>query len=79
MANFCYALVYAGKNDMVKPFKYLEKANEERTGPLIFLDMFRSLKLIPSFSNNSQLVEYIEQIGVPHFNCIENSTEQKKK
>jgi hypothetical protein len=71
MANFCYALVYAGLNEMDKAFVYFEKASVERTGLLIFLDIFRTQELIPAFKNNSRLQEYIEMVGIPQFGHID--------
>lgn len=71
MANFCYALVYAGLNEMDKAFVYFEKASVERTGLLIFLDIFRTQELIPAFKNNSRLQEYIEMVGIPQFGYID--------
>ncbi len=68
IASFSYALVYAGMGDMDKTFDYLEKASEERTGFLIFLDvLIRRDKWIPAFTNNPRLQEFIEEVGIPQF------------
>ena len=65
IASFSYALVYAGLNDLKKAFDFLEKASEERTGLLIFLDIIRRQNWIPAFKNNARLLEYIERVGIP--------------
>lgn len=65
IASFSYALVYAGLNDLEKAFDFLEKASEERTGLLIFLDIIRRQNWIPAFKNNARLLEYIERVGIP--------------
>jgi TolB-like protein len=63
-SNFSYSLVYAGMNDMAKFFMYLNKANKERTGLLIFLDILRR-RLVPGFKNNAKLLEYMKKEGLP--------------
>jgi TolB-like protein len=76
ITSFSYALVYAGLGDMDKTFDYLEKASEERTGHLIFLDRYRSYELIPAFNNNSRLQDFMDRAGIPKFKSNENSIEQ---
>ena len=63
-SNFSYSLVYAGMNDMDNFFMYLNKANKERTGLLIFLDILRR-GLVPGFKNNAKLLEYMKKEGLP--------------
>jgi tetratricopeptide (TPR) repeat protein len=66
IANFCYALVYAGLEEVEKAFDFLEKAGKERTGHLIFLDIgFRAHRLIPAFNNSARLEEFVAHAGVP--------------
>jgi len=49
-----------------KAFEYLQKASNEHTGFLIFLDIFRKV-LIPGFKNNSRLLDYMEKDKIPKF------------
>jgi len=65
-SNFSYSLVYAGMNDMDKFFMYLNKANKERTGLLIFLDILRK-RLVPGFKNNAKLLEFMKKEGLPMY------------
>ncbi|GJM04568.1 MAG: adenylate cyclase [marine bacterium B5-7] len=67
IASFNYAILYAALADQENAFYYLEKASEERTGLLIFLDLFRFYGLIPAFNDNSRLQDYMDRIGVPIF------------
>jgi len=66
ISNFCFAIVYAGMDEMDKAFEYLQKASNEHTGFLIFLDIFRKV-LIPGFKNNSRLLDYMEKDKIPKF------------
>ena len=66
IANFCFALVYAGLEDIDKALSYLEEAGKERTGHLIFLDIgFRAHRLIPAFNDNPRLEEFVVRAGIP--------------
>ena len=64
--NFCYAKIHAGLNEMELAFDYLEKAAVDRADYLVFLDGFRRANLIPTLTDNVQLLEYIERVGIPH-------------
>jgi len=61
--SFSFAKVYAGLDKMDEVLKYLEKAGEERTDHLIFMDCYRR-DLIPVF-NDPQVLDYMERVGVP--------------
>jgi len=62
-ASFCFAKVYAGLDEMDEALKYLEKAGEERSDHLIFLDYYRR-DLISVF-NDPRVLDYMERVGVP--------------
>ena len=63
-AHFSHALVYAGMNDMDTFFHYLEKAKKERTGLMIFLDLFRK-RLVPALKDTNRLLDYMKTEGIP--------------
>ena len=64
VGSFSYALIYAGMGDMDKTFHYLEKAGQERTGLLIFLDYF-ARDMIPSLNQDQRFKPYLEKVGIP--------------
>ena len=61
--SFSFTKVYAGLNEMDEALKYLEKACEERTDHLIFLDYYRR-DLLPVF-NDPRVLDYMERMGIP--------------